>query len=55
MNCYKTNFQTSIPELGEIAESSDECENQYDPVTKKCSCQKNFFYDYNLRGCRKRK
>ncbi|XP_013111250.2 prion-like-(Q/N-rich) domain-bearing protein 25 isoform X1 [Stomoxys calcitrans] len=40
-------------ELGEIAESTDECENEFDPVSKKCICQKNFFYERNLRGCRK--
>ncbi|XP_073816208.1 uncharacterized protein isoform X2 [Musca autumnalis] len=40
-------------ELGEIAESTDECENEYDAVSKKCICQKNYFFERNLRGCRK--
>uniref|UniRef100_A0A1I8M9G4 EGF-like domain-containing protein n=1 Tax=Musca domestica TaxID=7370 RepID=A0A1I8M9G4_MUSDO len=40
-------------ELGEIAESTDECENEFDAVSKKCICQKNFFFERNLRGCRK--
>ncbi|XP_061392061.1 uncharacterized protein LOC133327560 [Musca vetustissima] len=40
-------------ELGEIAESTDECEHEFDSLSKKCNCQKNFFFERNLRACRK--
>ncbi|EDW97168.1 prion-like-(Q/N-rich) domain-bearing protein 25 isoform X1 [Drosophila yakuba] len=40
-------------ELGEIAESTDECEYEFDEVTKTCNCQKNYFYERDLRNCRK--
>ncbi|TDG49000.1 hypothetical protein AWZ03_004485 [Drosophila navojoa] len=40
-------------ELGEIAESSDECEYEYDKLSKTCICQKNYFYERDLRNCRK--
>ncbi|XP_054726669.1 prion-like-(Q/N-rich) domain-bearing protein 25 isoform X1 [Anastrepha obliqua] len=40
-------------ELGEIAESANECEHTFDTSTKKCICQTNYFYESNLRSCRK--
>ncbi|XP_060648719.1 mucin-13 [Drosophila nasuta] len=40
-------------ELGEIAESSDECEYEFDQLSKTCICQKNYFYERDLRNCRK--
>ncbi|XP_065723031.2 prion-like-(Q/N-rich) domain-bearing protein 25 isoform X2 [Drosophila suzukii] len=40
-------------ELGEIAESTDECEYEFDEVSKTCVCQKNYFYERDLRNCRK--
>ncbi|KAH8417616.1 hypothetical protein KR222_002816, partial [Zaprionus bogoriensis] len=40
-------------ELGEIAESSDECEYEFDDLSKTCVCQKNYFYERDLRNCRK--
>nr|NP_650242.1 uncharacterized protein Dmel_CG7381, isoform A [Drosophila melanogaster]AAF54878.3 uncharacterized protein Dmel_CG7381, isoform A [Drosophila melanogaster]AEW48263.1 FI17111p1 [Drosophila melanogaster] len=40
-------------ELGEIAESTDECEYEFDQLTKTCNCQKNYFYERDLRNCRK--
>ncbi|KAH8383764.1 hypothetical protein KR009_010403 [Drosophila setifemur] len=40
-------------ELGEIAESTDECEYEFDDLTKSCNCQKNYFYERDLRNCRK--
>ncbi|XP_055903504.1 prion-like-(Q/N-rich) domain-bearing protein 25 isoform X1 [Eupeodes corollae] len=40
-------------ELGEIAESVDECEFEFEEATKKCLCQKNYFYERSLRSCRK--
>ncbi|XP_064552949.1 uncharacterized protein LOC135438536 [Drosophila montana] len=40
-------------ELGEIAESSDECEYEFDHLSKTCICQKNYFYERDLRNCRK--
>ncbi|KAH8273172.1 hypothetical protein KR018_008539 [Drosophila ironensis] len=40
-------------ELGEIAESTDECEYEFDELTKTCNCQKNYFYERDLRNCRK--
>ncbi|KAH8330333.1 hypothetical protein KR067_001278 [Drosophila pandora] len=39
--------------LGEIAESTDECEYEFDDLTKTCNCQKNYFYERDLRNCRK--
>lgn len=48
-------FICNFPELGEIAESTDECENVFDAVSRKCICQNNYFYERNLRACRKRK
>lgn len=42
-------------ELGEIAESTDECEYEFDESSKTCVCQKNYFYERDLRNCRKRK
>lgn len=43
-----------LAELGEIAESSDECEYEFDHLSKTCICQKNYFYERDLRNCRKR-
>ncbi|SPP87949.1 blast:Prion-like-(Q/N-rich) domain-bearing protein 25 [Drosophila guanche] len=40
-------------ELGEIAESTDECEYEFDELSKSCVCQKNYFYEHDLRSCRK--
>ncbi|XP_030370219.1 uncharacterized protein LOC115620881 [Scaptodrosophila lebanonensis] len=40
-------------ELGEIAESTDECEYEFEELSKKCICQKNYFYERDLRNCRK--
>ncbi|KAH8374701.1 hypothetical protein KR200_004192 [Drosophila serrata] len=40
-------------ELGEIAESTDECEYEFDELSKTCVCQKNYFYERDLRNCRK--
>ncbi|EDW81729.1 uncharacterized protein Dwil_GK10857 [Drosophila willistoni] len=40
-------------ELGEIAESTDECEYEFDDLSKTCICQKNYFYERDLRNCRK--
>ncbi|EDV93259.1 uncharacterized protein LOC6563417 [Drosophila grimshawi] len=40
-------------ELGEIAESSDECEYEFEQLSKTCICQKNYFYERDLRNCRK--
>ncbi|XP_067618257.1 uncharacterized protein [Eurosta solidaginis] len=41
-------------ELGEIAESAKECQHAFDILSNKCVCQNNFFYEKNLRSCRKR-
>ncbi|XP_050339516.1 prion-like-(Q/N-rich) domain-bearing protein 25 [Bactrocera neohumeralis] len=40
-------------ELGEIAESANECEHTFDSLSKKCICQSNYFYERSLRSCRK--
>ncbi|XP_067618248.1 prion-like-(Q/N-rich) domain-bearing protein 25 isoform X2 [Eurosta solidaginis] len=40
-------------ELGEIAESAKECQHAFDILSNKCVCQNNFFYEKNLRSCRK--
>ncbi|XP_037952078.1 prion-like-(Q/N-rich) domain-bearing protein 25 [Teleopsis dalmanni] len=42
-----------IAELGEIAESSTECEHTFHDISRKCICQKNYFYERSLRACRK--
>ncbi|XP_017481939.1 PREDICTED: prion-like-(Q/N-rich) domain-bearing protein 25, partial [Rhagoletis zephyria] len=40
-------------ELGEIAESANECEHTFETSSKKCICQTSYFYERNLRSCRK--
>ncbi|ALC45929.1 CG7381 [Drosophila busckii] len=51
-NYYARNG-TCFAELGEIAESKDQCEHEFDKLTKICKCQKNYFYERDLRNCRK--
>lgn len=44
-----------MAELGEIANSPENCEFEYDADTKMCQCVRNYFYEANLRKCKKRK
>ncbi|CAD6995280.1 unnamed protein product [Ceratitis capitata] len=50
---YYPNNGKCFAELGEIAESADECEHIFDESSKKCICQNNYFYERSLRSCRK--
>lgn len=44
-----------MAELGEIAEVPENCEFEFDQETKMCQCVRNYFYEVNLRQCKKRK